>query len=119
LVGLIHLAVTHAKHRAVRWLDAAPLVYLGTVSYTVYLVHHVFLLGFAKHWPQAGWWTVTLAAAVATLAVAEPMRRWVDLPCARLRQRLHRAAPRDTAAAASAPTAPIAPTAPVVARSWQ
>jgi peptidoglycan/LPS O-acetylase OafA/YrhL len=99
----------------VRWLDAAPLVYLGTVSYTVYLVHHVFLLGFAKHWPQAGWLTVTVAAAVATLAVAEPMRRWVEVPCARLRQRLHRAAPP---AAAAAPSVPGTQTTPVVARNW-
>jgi peptidoglycan/LPS O-acetylase OafA/YrhL len=111
VIGLIHLAVTHSKHRAVRWLDAAPLVYLGTVSYSVYLVHHVFLLGVAKHWPQGGWFGVTLAAALGTLAVAEPMRRWVEQPCARLRQRLHRVAP------ATAPAA--APSAPVVARSWQ
>lgn len=130
VIGLIHVAVTHARHPAVRWLDAAPLVYLGTVSYTVYLVHHVFLLGFAKHWPQAGWLPVTVAAAVATLAVAEPMRRWVEVPCARLRQRLHRAAPPATIAAhgasaspassvaSIAPSAPVVQTAPVVARSW-
>jgi peptidoglycan/LPS O-acetylase OafA/YrhL len=96
MVGLIHLAVTHAQHRAVAWLSAAPLVYLGTVSYTAYLTHHVVLLGLAKHWPQAGWFALTLAAAVCTLALAEPMRRWVELPCARLRQRLHRPAARNS-----------------------
>lgn len=134
VIGLIHLAVTHARHRAVRWLDAAPLVYLGTVSYTVYLVHHVFLLGVARHWPQAGWGAITLAAAVGTLAVAEPMRRWVELPCARLRQRLHRPATEPAAATAVASDlaparvtadpdasagAPVAAAAVLVARSWR
>jgi peptidoglycan/LPS O-acetylase OafA/YrhL len=50
------------------------------------------LLGLARHWPQAGWFVLTGSAALLTLALAEPMRRWVELPCARLRQRLHRAA---------------------------
>ena len=52
--------------------------------------HHVILLGLAKHWPQLSWIWLTLAGAALTLAVAEPMRRWVEEPCARLRKRLHR-----------------------------
>jgi peptidoglycan/LPS O-acetylase OafA/YrhL len=74
-------------------------VYLGTVSYTVYLTHHIILLGVAKHWPQwsvAGW---LMASAALTLLVAEPMRRWVERPCAGLRARLH----RDRAARPAAP----------------
>jgi len=65
-------------------------VYIGTISYTIYLSHHVILLGLAKHWPQLSWIGLTLAGAVLTLAVAEPMRRWIEQPCARLRKRLHR-----------------------------
>jgi len=34
-----------------------------------------------------------VASALLTLAVAGPMRRWVEGPCTRLRQRLHRPAP--------------------------
>ena len=76
-----------------RWLNARPLVYIGTISYTIYLSHHVILSGLAKHWPQLGWLWLTLAGAVLTLAVAEPMRRWVEQPCAALRKRLHRNLP--------------------------
>jgi peptidoglycan/LPS O-acetylase OafA/YrhL len=89
---LIYLAVARADRLPFRWLNARPLVYIGTISYTIYLSHHVILLGLAKHWPQWSWIWLTLAGAVLTLAVAEPMRRWVERPCARLRKRLHRKA---------------------------
>jgi peptidoglycan/LPS O-acetylase OafA/YrhL len=86
---LIYLAVARARTWPFRWLNARPLVYLGTISYTVYLAHHVILLLVAKHWPQLGWLPATLLAIGMTLAVAEPIRRWVEQPCARLRKRLH------------------------------
>jgi peptidoglycan/LPS O-acetylase OafA/YrhL len=38
------LAVARAQRWPFRWLNAKPLVYLGTISYTVYLSHHVILL---------------------------------------------------------------------------
>jgi len=93
IAPLIYLAVARADRLPFRWLNVRPLVYIGTISYTIYLSHHVILLGLAKHWPQAGWVWLTLAGAVLTLAVAEPIRRWVEAPCARLRKRLHRKAP--------------------------
>ena len=97
IAPLIYLAVARADRLPFRWLNARPLVYIGTISYTIYLAHHVILLGLAKHWPQWSWISLTLAGIVLTLAVAEPMRRWVEQPCARLRQRLHRKPrPRET-----------------------
>lgn len=90
IAGLLWLAVANAGSRAWRCLGARPLVYLGTVSYTVYLVHHMVLLGLARHFPAWGWPALTLAGAALTLAVAEPMRRWVDKPFAEWRRRLHR-----------------------------
>jgi peptidoglycan/LPS O-acetylase OafA/YrhL len=94
---LIYLAVARAQRWPFRWLNAKPLVYLGTISYTVYLSHHVILLLVAKHWPELDWFGATCVAIVMTLAVAEPIRRWVEQPCARLRKRLHvRRAPAST-----------------------
>ncbi len=90
IAPLIYLAVARADRLPFRWLNARPLVYLGTISYTIYLSHHVILSGLAKHWPQLSWIWLTLAGAVLTLAVAEPMRRWVEQPCTKLRKRLHR-----------------------------
>jgi peptidoglycan/LPS O-acetylase OafA/YrhL len=91
IAPLIFLAVARAEQFPFRWLNAQPLVYLGTISYTVYLSHHVIVLALAKHWPGLSWGVATLAGLALTLLVAEPMRRWIELPCARLRRQLHRA----------------------------
>jgi len=98
IAPLIYLAVARADRLPFRWLNARSFVYIGTISYTIYLSHHVILLGLAKHWPQLSWIGLTLVGAVLTLAVAEPMRHWVEQPCAKLRKRLHRKTlPRETA----------------------
>ncbi len=89
IAPLIYLAVARADRLPFRWLNARPLVYIGTISYTIYLSHHVILLGLARHWPQMNLIWLTLMGAILTLAVAEPMRRWVEQPCAKLRKRLH------------------------------
>ncbi len=101
IAPLIYLAVARAQQQPFRWLNAKPVMYIGTISYTIYLSHHVILTGLAKHWPELNWVAMTLAGAVLTLAVAEPMRRWIELPCAKLRQRLHQKT------AAHAPASPL------------
>jgi peptidoglycan/LPS O-acetylase OafA/YrhL len=60
------------------------------ISYTVYLSHHLLLLLVDKQWSQLNPVVSTLATIALTLAVAEPIRRWVEQPCAKLRRRLHR-----------------------------
>jgi peptidoglycan/LPS O-acetylase OafA/YrhL len=104
IAALLYLAVARADRLPFRWLNARPLVYIGTISYTIYLSHHVILLGLARHWPQLNeFWLMGFGAAL-TLAVAAAMRRWVEGPCARLRRRLHRSArtPENAAGLASA-----------------
>jgi peptidoglycan/LPS O-acetylase OafA/YrhL len=90
IAALLWLAVARADRLPFRWLNARPLVYVGTISYTVYLSHHVIQLGLMKHWPGLGETGVILAAVVLTLLFAEAMRRYVEAPCAALRRRLHR-----------------------------
>jgi peptidoglycan/LPS O-acetylase OafA/YrhL len=86
---LLYLAVAHADRRPFRWLGARPLVYIGSISYSIYLSHHLILLALAKHWPQGGWLGLTIVGALLTLCIAEPMRRWVEVPCAQWRRHLH------------------------------
>lgn len=89
LAPLILLAIIHAQSPVVRWLNARPLVYIGTLSYTIYLSHQVVLYGVIRHWPQLNWAGTLVLTMALTLALAEPMRRWVEIPCAELRRRLH------------------------------
>ena len=85
---LIRLAIVHAAKPSLRWLSSRPLVYLGTVSYTVYLSHQIILNGVQRHWPELDWTATLMLTALLTLAVAEPMRRWVEQPSVRLRRYL-------------------------------
>jgi peptidoglycan/LPS O-acetylase OafA/YrhL len=93
IAPLIWLAVARHDQPLFRWLDAAPMVYLGKVSYTIYLCHHLILCAIGKQLPGAGWLATAALGALLTLAIAEPMRRFVDEPCARLRKGLHRREP--------------------------
>lgn len=97
IAPLIYLAVTNAARAPFHWLNSRPMVYLGTVSYTIYLSHQIIHYFVERHWPHLGWPAVLALAAVLTLAVAELMRRWVEQPCARLRKQLHTRAARDPA----------------------
>jgi len=90
IAGLIYLSVLRAHQPPFRWLNSRPLVYLGSISYTVYLCHHVIQYALSKHWPQLDGIGILAATIVLSLAVAEPMRRWVEQPSTRLRKRLHR-----------------------------
>ncbi len=95
VAGLLYLAVARAGELPFRWLNSRVLVYLGTISYTIYLTHHVLLFAVARHWPEAPQLMIALAAGALTLGLGELMRRYVEEPCARLRRRLHNAsAPR-------------------------
>jgi peptidoglycan/LPS O-acetylase OafA/YrhL len=105
LAVLLYYAVARADRAPFRWLNTAPLVYIGSLSYTIYLSHHMILLLINKHQPTLGWLPTTLGAIALTWLVAEPMRRWIEAPCARLRRRLHDTQPPSTVG--SSLTSPI------------
>jgi peptidoglycan/LPS O-acetylase OafA/YrhL len=94
IAPLIYLAVARSTQAPYRWLNARPLAYLGTISYTVYLSHHIVLDALHWHWPHLGWAATLSLGAALTLVIAEAMRRWVEAPCARLRRQLHRHLPQ-------------------------
>lgn len=104
IAPLLYLAVARAGQWPFRWLNARPVAWLGTVSYTVYLVHHIVLLGIARQAPALGWIGTAVLGALLTLLLAELMRRGVERPCAELRRRLHRDVP-----AAPAPAQTLSP----------
>jgi peptidoglycan/LPS O-acetylase OafA/YrhL len=86
---LIYLAVAQSHTAAFRWLNAGPVAYLGKISYTVYLVHQACMTFIDEHWPRLSTAPMLVCAALLALAIAVPMRRWVEIPFARIRKRLH------------------------------
>jgi peptidoglycan/LPS O-acetylase OafA/YrhL len=89
LTPLIYFAVAQHRLAAFRWLNAGPVVYLGKLSYAVYLAHQACLAFVTEHWPKFGMAPTMFFAAVLTLAIAVPMHQWVEIPLARIRKRLH------------------------------
>ena len=111
IAPLIYVAVTRAAQVPFRWLNSASMVYLGTISYTIYLSHQLILYFVMRHWPLLSWAMTLALTAIITLAVAETMRRWVERPCTRLRKQLHsrstgNATIRNQVAAVTLPTTP-------------
>lgn len=98
-VGLLWLAVARSTHPAFRWLSAPIAVYLGTVSYTVYLSHQVFGMALMHYLPRLPWYAVLPVTLLLAVLAAEAMRRWVEPPFVRLRQKLHRDTPLPAASA--------------------
>lgn len=92
LLPLFHMAVTYHRTWPFRVLSWRPLTFLGSISYTIYLVHHVVMNLLLERFPQLSATALLLTAAPISIAIAVPMRRWIEEPCARLRRRLHRPA---------------------------
>jgi peptidoglycan/LPS O-acetylase OafA/YrhL len=88
-------ALTPLFVAAIRWpralvfqpLNWKPMQFIGTLSYTLYLVHQVVLAAFAQHTSLAPFSRAS-AALFASLAIAWAMYQWVEKPCAKLRRRL-------------------------------
>ena len=102
---LIALVVVHSTRPALRWLGSRPLVYLGGISYTVYLAHQLILHAVQRQVPHWGWAATLLLTALLTWLLAEPVRRWVEQPSARLRRQWSAPSPRSASAVGAQPVA--------------
>lgn len=85
-----------------RALAVAPLRWLGTRSFSVYLVHYpmLILMNPATRTTAVAWWEQALQVA-AVLLVAEVFYRLVEAPCGRLLKRGQRREPGTAPAAAA------------------
>ncbi len=67
------------------WLEGRIPVFLGKISYSVYLYHAVILLSLAHvFYPRASWSLLWLGTGVLTLGVAALSYQFVELPSIRL-----------------------------------
>ena len=96
LAGLLGLTfsvtVLAAARGQLRWLEARPFVWLGAISYPLYLLHEnigwaVMLKLQALNW-TAGW--ACAAALILVLALSDAVSRWVERPAMRWIRALYR-----------------------------
>ena len=86
LTPIFVMAVRHPGWSVFRLLNWPVMRFVGTVSYSLYLVHHVVLEAVARY----SRWSPLVDALVAlavSLAIATAMHFVVEKPCARLRHR--------------------------------
>jgi len=102
LLALTILGTATAQAFLARFLGSAPLVWLGEISYSVYMVHFPVLLvlrriweraGFAE-WPASGKAAAFAATIVVVIGLAAVLFYLVERPArTRLRDRMGKLAP--------------------------
>ena len=88
---------------AARVFDAKPVVGLGRISFSVYLVHSPIVVAFGLMFIGSSWWIGALASIAATVIFATLMYNLVEKPSQRLASWLG----RGTSSAVAAATAPL------------
>lgn len=90
--------------RVARLLTIAPAMWLGKISYSLYLVHFPLMLFFVSFYPSIPLWAVIALTLATSLALAEVFYRFVERPGIRLGKTLGTMAAR-RGSAAKAPAA--------------
>ncbi|MBC7723965.1 MAG: acyltransferase [Burkholderiaceae bacterium] len=80
-----------------RVLSARPVVWLGTLSFSLYLVHFPIVVTFAELAGPGRWWLGALVSVPVSLLAAWLMLRWVERPSLALASRVGRAVGSRTA----------------------
>jgi peptidoglycan/LPS O-acetylase OafA/YrhL len=82
MTALFVLVVWLVAERKIRFLNVAPLLFLGEISYSLYLVHQIAGYWVIRRLEAVGWdpdhaiWAAVLCAIV----VATGVRKWVEVP---------------------------------------
>jgi peptidoglycan/LPS O-acetylase OafA/YrhL len=82
------------------WLAHPALVYLGRISYGLY-VFHVFCIAFVAR--RAPWWAVPALSLAFTVALAAVSYRWLEKPFLKLKERFARVRSRPVEEIPAAP----------------
>jgi peptidoglycan/LPS O-acetylase OafA/YrhL len=89
LVPIFVTCIRESQTGVFRALNWRPLMFLGVISYTIYLVHPIVLFAVAE-WTQWPGLAQAVIALAFTLGIAIGMHLLVERPLGRLRRRLSR-----------------------------
>jgi peptidoglycan/LPS O-acetylase OafA/YrhL len=89
LIPIFYIGIMHHNWGVFRWLNWRPVRYLGTISYTMYLVHMPLLALFDSVAPGTDMVVRGVVVFAATVGVAHLSYVAMERPLARLRRRLH------------------------------
>jgi peptidoglycan/LPS O-acetylase OafA/YrhL len=71
-----------------RVLNWRPVAFIGTLSYSLYLVHDVFLMAAGRLWPHSHHWQQAVVALPACFITSWAIYVAIEKPCALLRKKL-------------------------------
>lgn len=86
---IVFIAAIRYRHwAAFAWLNTRIAMFIGLLSYSLYLLHLAVLLGIARALPNAGLLVQGALSFTLSIALAWTIYITVEKPCARLRRRL-------------------------------
>lgn len=88
LVPVFVVALREPGWGVMRLLNLRGLAFVGTLSYSLYLVHHIVIYALEHHLPALHGLARGVLALGVSMALAYAIYVWVEQPCARLRRRL-------------------------------
>lgn len=86
VLGAVLLIASHEDAWVNRWLTSRVMVFVGLISYSLYLWHWPFLAFQRIIFPMAGEFGATFALGIAVVA-STLIYRWVEGPCRRMGRR--------------------------------
>jgi peptidoglycan/LPS O-acetylase OafA/YrhL len=90
LLPLFTAAIRYPRWGLMRILNLRSLSFVGTLSYSLYLVHHTVLDTLDRPFRGTHWLARPLVCMAISFAIAYTLWRFVEQPCAELRRRLSR-----------------------------
>jgi peptidoglycan/LPS O-acetylase OafA/YrhL len=88
LTGIFIVAIRDSELAPFRWLNLKPVAFIGTLSYSLYLMHQTVLYVSVRIFPEQGIFIRAVSTLLFSICVAWLIHVCVERPCARLRRRL-------------------------------
>ena len=95
LYPLFFFVIRHPTLLVTRFLNLRPVRFIGTLSFSLYLVHQVMLYCVELPYGEGVWQSAVALGLSGLLSLA--VWKWIEKPCAKLRGRLGVAPPRPAA----------------------